>query len=154
MIENELLYLNEDVVGFQPPSPTLSWRPELDELIDDRNTGMFTSHGPGGELHSRPMLTFAIDKEGSVWFLTSLRSEKTHDLDTDPNVSVSYFVNNENKFISLSGVATLVEDRERIQAWWRPQFFEWFPDGWADPALRMIRVQITRAEAWGLNTEQ
>jgi len=54
----------------------------------------------------------------------------------------------ENRYVSVSGTATLVRDRGTIERLWDQLYRAWFPQGVDDPELALLRVRVERAEYW------
>jgi general stress protein 26 len=53
-----------------------------------------------------------------------------------------------DRWVSVSGTATVVRDPARQRALWNPFVQAWFPGGPDDPAVALLRVQVTGAEYW------
>lgn len=65
----------------------------------------------------------------------------------DRQVSVAYS-HPSDRWISVSGSATLVRDSSRQRELWNPFVQAWFPGGPDDPSVALLRVQVTDAEYW------
>ena len=50
--------------------------------------------------------------------------------------------------MSLSGRATLVQDRAAIDAHWSDILSTWFPKGKEDPDVALLRIEVSDAEYW------
>ena len=50
--------------------------------------------------------------------------------------------------MSVSGEASIVADRAKIDELWSPAMKLFFPEGKDDPKLRLIRVRAESAEYW------
>jgi general stress protein 26 len=61
---------------------------------------------------------------------------------------VSYADPTDHRYVSVSGRASLVRDREKIEELWNPDCEAWFPQGIDDPQLALLRVDATKAEYW------
>lgn len=120
----------------------------LGELLQGIRVAMLTSVGPDGELHSRPMATLDLDFEGELWFFTDARSHKVGEVEDTHAVNLAYVCHDDHRFISVSGTADLVRDRERAENYWRPTFKAWFPEGLDDPNLALLRVRVDKAQYW------
>src|SRR5208337_4347672 len=51
-------------------------------------------------------------------------------------------------YVSFTGHASVVQDREKMQDLWCPAYRAWFPRGLDDPELALLRVDVERAEYW------
>jgi hypothetical protein len=50
--------------------------------------------------------------------------------------------------VSLSGLATLSVDRQKIEELWSADVEPWFPEGIQDSQLALLRVDIDKWEYW------
>ena len=66
----------------------------------------------------------------------------------DAHVNLSYAEPADQKFVSVSGKATLSKDRAKIDELWDPSVKAWFPEGKEDPELTIIKVTPTKGEYW------
>ena len=116
--------------------------------IEGIRVAMLTTIGPEGALHSRPMATQEAPFDGEVWFFTNDSSPKIAELLQDRHVNVAYADNHNHRYVSLTGQASLVRNRARIEELWKPHLKAWFPEGLEDPHLALIRVRVESAEYW------
>ena len=98
------------------PDP-MKARTTLWDLIKDIRFAMFTTHHPNGHLHSRPMTTqnSKLDEDSNLWFFMSKKSEPVADLGSESQVNVSYADPGDDSYVSVSGVATVVDDLQKKQ---------------------------------------
>ncbi|HEV2846657.1 MAG TPA: pyridoxamine 5'-phosphate oxidase family protein [Thermoanaerobaculia bacterium] len=121
---------------------------KLRDLIKGISFAMLTTVDEDGSLRSRPMQTQEAEFNGELWFFTSASSAKVDEVQSDQRVNVSYSDPDDNRYVSLSGTASLVRDREKIKELWKPVLKAWFPDGLEDPDLALLRVKVEKAEYW------
>ncbi|WP_343649289.1 pyridoxamine 5'-phosphate oxidase family protein [Stenotrophomonas sp.] len=121
---------------------------QLSELIKDVEVAMFTTTGVDGRLYSRPLGTQQVDFDGDLWFATAADSPKVAEIALNPRVNVAYASTSKNTYVSVSGRARIVDDREKIEALWSPAMKLFFPGGKEDPNLRLIQVRAETAEYW------
>ena len=121
---------------------------KLGELIKGIHIGMLTTADDDGTLHSRPMATQRTEFDGDLWFFTGAHSGKIHEIERDRHVNISYAALDDNRYVSVSGIAQIVRDREKARELWNPLYKAWFPEGLDDPNLRLLRVRVERAEYW------
>lgn len=121
---------------------------QLSELIKDVEVAMFTTTGVDGRLYSRPLGTQQVDFDGDLWFATAADSPKVAEIALNPRVNVAYASTSKNTYVSVSGRARIVDDREKIEALWSPAMKLFFPGGKDDPNLRLIQVCAETAEYW------
>ncbi|HEY6802788.1 MAG TPA: pyridoxamine 5'-phosphate oxidase family protein [Pyrinomonadaceae bacterium] len=122
---------------------------KLKEMLKDIDFCMLTTINDEGELHSRPMsLNSEIDDEGNLWFFTSTNSLKTHEIANNSKVNASFADTDSHQYVSVSGTAELVNDRNKIKELWKPILKAWFPDGPDQANLGLLRVRLEKAEYW------
>ncbi|HET7112166.1 MAG TPA: pyridoxamine 5'-phosphate oxidase family protein [Pyrinomonadaceae bacterium] len=122
---------------------------KLREMIKDIDLCMLTTVDEGNDLHSRPMsLNGDVDEEGNLWFFTSSNSHKASEIERTPNVNVSFIDTKEQHYVSISGMAQLVRDKQKIKELWKPVLKAWFPDGPEQADIALLKVNVTKAEFW------
>ena len=121
---------------------------KLARLIKGIRVAMLTTRDDDGTLRSRPMGTQEVEFDGTLWFFTDRQSPKVAEIDQEDEVNVSYADTDSNRFVSVSGLATLVTDRRKMEELWTPAMRAWFPDGFDDPRIGLLRVNVTKAEYW------
>src|SRR5262245_3833764 len=121
---------------------------KLNELIRDIPVAMLTTVAPDGSLRSRPMITQEADFDGTLWFFTRDPSGKTDEVQREEQVNVSYADQDENRYVSVSGVARVVRDPEKARELWTGLYLAWFPKGLDDPELALLKVEPHTAEYW------
>jgi general stress protein 26 len=120
------------------------------EMIKDIRFGMLTHRHPEGGLHAHPLTTLnkELGPKGVLYFFVSKRTEVGQRLRQDGNVNVSYADSHKDVWVSISGHATISEDRAAIDRLFNPMAKAWFPGGPGDPDLELVEVHITHAEYW------
>jgi general stress protein 26 len=121
---------------------------KLGQLIKDINVAMLTTAMPDGTLRSRPMMTQQTEFDGDLWFFTGASSPKVHEIEDDQHVNLSYAAPDDNRYVSVSGRATVVRDRQKTEELWKPMYKAWFPEGLDDPDLSLLKVDVEQAEYW------
>ncbi|MBW8759574.1 MAG: pyridoxamine 5'-phosphate oxidase family protein [Burkholderiales bacterium] len=130
--------------------PSSHGQEQLSDLIKDIKFAMFTTRKrDGGHLHSRPMTTQNkhID-DNALWFFMSRSGDAVAEFDGDDQVNVSYADPDADTYVSVSGIAEVVEDPMKKQALWTPAAQAWFKGGVDDPDLALVRVRIEHADWW------
>jgi len=119
-------------------------------MIKDIRFAMFTTHALQGHLHSRPMTTQnkSVDEDDSLWFFMSRSGDPVSGFQGDDQVNVSYADPGKDTYVSISGVATVVEDPAKKQALWTVAADAWFKGGVDDPDVALVRVRIEHADYW------
>lgn len=121
---------------------------KLREQIADIRVAMLTTVDELGDLRSRPMATLELGDDGDLWFFTRCDAPKVEETEREHRVNVAYAAPPSHRYVSVSGRAQLVHDREKIRRLWRPAHRLYFPDGPDDPALALLCVTPKFAEFW------
>ena len=122
---------------------------KLKEMIKDIDLCMLTTVDESDDLHSRPMsLNGDVDEQGNLWFFTSSNSHKASEIERTPNVNVSFIDTDQQHYVSISGDAELVRDKQKIKELWKPVLKAWFPDGPDQPDVALLKVKVKKAEYW------
>ena len=116
---------------------------------------MMTARSSGGHLRSRAMANQKRALGADLWFVTSVGSAKLQDLSADPHVNLAYYKDGSREWISVSGIATVIRDRAKIQELYEPDWKMWFTSEASendplagtvnDPQIILRGVQIHRA---------
>lgn len=120
----------------------------LGELIRGIRVAMMTTVDRSGALLSRPMATQEKDFDGRLWFFTRDHSGKVASIENDQHVNLAYVSEDDNRFISVSGRAEIVHDKEKMKELWNPMLKAWFPNGVDDPEIALISVDVESAGYW------
>jgi len=122
---------------------------KLRDLVKEIDFCMMTTIDERGDLHSRPMSSNGqIDPDGIIWFFTGAFSHKVSEIANESRVNLSFADPSNQSYVSVSGKARLVRDRQKIDELWKPQFQMWFPEGKDDPNIALLRVKVEKAEYW------
>ncbi len=120
----------------------------LNEKIKDIAVAMLTTRdAESGKIHSRPMLTLSENDGSDLWFLTQASTHKV-DESEQQEVNLSYADLQKNRYVSVSGIAHLVQDQKKVQKFWKPEHATWFPKGKDDPDLALLKFTAMSAEYW------
>jgi general stress protein 26 len=127
---------------------------ELGRLIDGIPVAMVTSRADDDMLGSRPMLLERLEPAGGLIFLTHLSSQKVHEVAGDPRVNVAFVSDKGDRYVSVSGTASVAHDPQRMHAMWKMTYRAWFPGGPDDPDSAIFTVRIERIEYWDVPTNR
>ena len=117
-------------------------------LIEGMSVAMLTTSPTEGKLRSRPMIPARHEFDGDVWFFVSGVSPICSEIRERPAVNVSYATPTKDQFVTLSGTAEIVTDRQKMELLWREELRDWFAEGLATPDLVLLRVAVEEAEFW------
>ena len=124
---------------------------ELRARIKDVRFPMLTWQDDDGHLLSQPMTRQHIDDEGGIWFFTSTLTALWDCIGHRPEVNLAFSDPDNSLYVSVSGTAERVVDRERIHAMWNAGAQAWFPAGPEDEHAVLLRVNPHGAEYWDSN---
>jgi general stress protein 26 len=120
---------------------------KLRDLTKDVHIVMLTTVDEDGSLRSRPMGSQPIDADGILWFFTEADAEKAEEVQQEQQVNVAYS-HPSDRWVSVSGTATLVRDPRKMCELWNPFVQAWFPQGPGGGNVALLKVQVTGAEYW------
>lgn len=123
----------------------------LASMIKDIKFTMMTTVAEDGALYSRPMATQKLNVDeftGRLWFFSKKSSPKNHSIENDQHVNLAYAEPDKNRYVSVSGRATISEDKAKMKELWNPFLKAWFPEGIDDPEISLIAVDVESAEIW------
>ena len=139
-------------------------KPELEqlyEMIDEIEVAMMTTRRRDGHLESRAMATQKRASGADLWFVGAEGTGKLRDIEYDPHVNLAYYKDRTREWVSVSGTATLSNDRAKIHELYARDWGIWFPDeddprhGTPDdPRFVLIGVEIHAASFLTLGRPQ
>lgn len=125
---------------------------KLYDMIEDIEIGMMTTRRPDGHLESRAMATQRRAAGAALWFVTADDTAKLRDLESDPHVNLAFYKDRTREWISISGVARVSRDRDKIRELYAADWKAWFPDAGdprhgtpEDPRMVLIGIDIHAA---------
>jgi len=121
---------------------------ELHEMIREIRVAMLTTMEANGCLRSLPMSTIQTECDGNIYFFTNFDSKKVEEIKSHTCVNVSYAEVSTNSYVSISGKADIIRDKDKMGELWKPFLAAWFPKGIDDPDLALLKVSIDEAEYW------
>ncbi len=91
---------------------------ELDtfyEMVFDIDTAMMTTRRADGHLRSRAMANQKRAAGADLWFVCRDGTAKLADLAQDPHINLTYYKDGSREWVSVSGLATVSQDRAKIR---------------------------------------
>ncbi|MDL2406238.1 pyridoxamine 5'-phosphate oxidase family protein [Rhizobium calliandrae] len=116
------------------------------DIIDKIGFCMLTTQS-GRDLRARPMAAYAERVENAIYFLTDAASHKDEEIARWPNVCLTFADTKGQKYVSVSGMAEMMIDRERVEELWGTPAKAWWESP-EDPSIRVLKVTPSFAEYW------
>ena len=118
------------------------------KLIHDIPVAMVVTHeGHGEVMRARPMAVRPAKDEGLIYFLTDAQTPKAEEVRRNQSVCLALSDNKSQKYVSISGRAEVIDDRERVKKYWSVYDKAFWSDK-DDPRIRVLRVTPESAEFW------
>ena len=122
----------------------------INDIIDDFNVVMLVTKGEDGSSHARPMsVAHHNDADASLYFATSAFTGKAAEIEQEPDAAVT--MQSGNQYVSLSGKASISNDRELIKKLYSKAWDAWFPDGPEQSDIRLVKFDPEIGEYWDLS---
>lgn len=116
--------------------------------------GMLTTLNDDQRLSSRPMTQQQLDDSGTLWFFLSDTALLARDIKQHPHINVTFAEPADSVYVTISGDADVIKNREKAEELWSPAVAAWFPEGIEDPHLSLIKFNIHTAEYWDSHTNK
>lgn len=116
-------------------------------LVNEINVCMFITNNEEQD-HTRPMATIEVEKNGTLWFFTDIRSIKVKDVATDNTVHLVYAHPGKESYLDVWGNVSIIRDKQNIKDKWSSLVKAWFPEGEDDPNLALLKVEPRNAYYW------
>jgi general stress protein 26 len=134
-------------------SSPLEIRAKSFKLIKDINFGMLVTMDENGDHRSRPLSTAeANEAEECLYYFVQKSSSKVSEIQANASVNVAYASPSKESFVSVTGKASMVDDKALFERMWSPFYKAWFPDGIDDPELILVKVKVESLEYWDSNS--
>lgn len=121
---------------------------KITQLIRDIKFALITFINHEGHLHSAPMTTQEQEFNGEIWFIGSKESDLVRSLPGNNQVNLGYSNPQNNDYVSINGVAELIDDAAKLDELWSKGYEAFFDEGKADPKIQLIKVTANGAQYW------
>ena len=112
--------------------------PAAKEIMNEAGTCALITLDEDGSPRARTMDPFAPESDLTVWFGTNPNSRKVSQIKGDPRVTLYYLAPDESGYVTIQGVAQLVDDPEQLENRWKEEWEPFYPD-WPEGYL-LIKV--------------
>ena len=97
-----------------------------------------------GRSQARTLDPFPPDENMVVWLGTNPRSRKVAAIRRNPHVALYYFDRKSQAYVTIYGIARLVNDPKAKLKWWKDEWKDFYPDRTKD--FLLIRVTPEKLE--------
>jgi general stress protein 26 len=101
----------------------------------------------GERMRSRPMGAYVVRNDNTIYFLTDARRHKDEEIERDAHVNLAFADTSGQKYVSISGLAKVSNDRAKIKELFSTPAKAWW-DSADDPNIRVLKVTPDEAEFW------
>lgn len=127
----------------------LEARAKVWALIKETKVALMTTFDVQSRMfHARPMMAQQAESNGTLWFFAQASSRKVGEIRANSHAQLTYADPKAHTWVSISGLATIENNRDKINELWTEVVRAWFPTGKDDPALVLIRFEAEDAEFW------
>ena len=81
-----------------------------------------------GEVHARMMEVFPMESDFIIWFGTNVKSRKVSEIHNNPKVTVYYESTNSSGYLTVYGIAQIIEDSKEKSRLWKKEWENFFTD--------------------------
>jgi general stress protein 26 len=121
-------------------------------VIDEIEIAMLTTRRLDGHLESRAMANQKRIAGADLWFVTTEGTAKLRNIEADPHVNLSYYNDRTREWISVSALARISRDRQKIHDLYQADWSAWFPEEGDprhgtpdDPRMVLIGIDVKAA---------
>jgi general stress protein 26 len=105
-----------------------------------RYCALITLDSAGGS-QARTVDPFPPDEHMVVWLATNPRSRKVVEIRRHPRVTLYYFDRDAQAYVTISGIARLVNDPKEKAKHWKDEWKDFYPDRDKDYLLIMVKPE-------------
>ena len=116
------------------------------DIIERVSVCMLTTRSAAG-MRARPLQARPDRDNGTIWFVTDLRSAKEHEIARDPAIGLVVIDADAKAYLSITAEAAIRRDHVKAAEIWKCTDNVWWhgPD---DPDVCVLRVRPITAELW------
>lgn len=123
---------------------------KVQKMLSNHKTTMLVTHDKQGGLVSRPMTTQSPQFDGDVWFFVSSDADVLAEVEANGEVNIAY--SKEENYVSVSGMASIVDDVEKKKQLWYDELKKWFDGkGPESDHVKLIKVTADTARFWDID---
>ena len=108
------------------------------EIIDSAGAKVLVTVDQDGIPHARQMDPFTPDENFTIWFATNPHTRKVKQIKNNPNAAVFYYDPDSGGYVSINGVAELINDPDAKKKYWKGYWKRYY----ANPEEDMILIKF------------
>ena len=103
-----------------------------------------------GHLTARPIgvVGDTATFDGSLWFITDKRSRKVKAIESGAKTTLLFQNDKQGAYLHLTGRASVVDDRAKLEELYTTLQRTWFPKGLDDPDITLVRFDADEGNYW------
>lgn len=122
---------------------------KLKKMIDDVKYCFFSTDLKNElEPSSTVMTAQTVDDHGNIWFFSGIDSDRNKDIAINKKVQLYFSCPEKNTYLSVTGDASIIIDKEKFAELWNPILKIWFKDGIEDKNISLLKVATSTAAYW------
>ena len=86
--------------------------------------------------------------DGTLWFITDKRSRKVAAIEQGAMTTLLFQNDKEGAYLHLTGRASVIEDRAKLEALYTTLQRTWFPKGLDDPDITLVKFEVDEGNYW------
>lgn len=121
----------------------------FNDILQSFNSAMLVTVGEDETPRARPMRIAESEDTNVLWFVTNRQSGKVDAIKSNQNVGIT--MQGGGQFLSMTGVAEVVEEQSQLDEVWSDTWKIWFPEGKDDPSIILLRINPVEGEYWDMS---
>ena len=121
---------------------------KIGALVKGIHICMMNTVAADGSIDSRPMALQDTPFNGTLWFLTREDTTKVDEVQADRHVTLTFAQPSDQKYVTLKGKASVLQDHTKVHELWNAMYKAWFPKGPEDPEITVLRVDVKDGDYW------
>jgi len=98
------------------------------ELIHSAGICTLITLDENGEARARAMDPFLPENDFTIWFGTNANSRKVKQIKNDPRVTLYYLDSDGSGYVTIQGIAELIDDSQAKEKWWKEEWAAFYPN--------------------------
>ena len=124
---------------------------KLKKLVDEVKYCFFSTDLKNVAQPSSTVMTAqTVDDNGNIWFFSGVDSDRNQDIKMDEKVQLYFSCPEKNTYLSVSGDASIIIDKNKFAELWNPILKIWFKDGIEDKNISLLKVATNTAAYWDI----